>query len=153
MGKHVLFKEKKKESVNLRAHGGLVQKSMHSVVDSQISSDDTPLANLNKQNKVNFAFFESEDSLMTDEGLKNDHIFNNKDNSKADDDELIDEMEESLGLDENLTNRQKLFQKAGEVLEDEREVLKDKVDREIQQLPALKNQAHRIAMKLNLDKE
>jgi hypothetical protein len=126
---------------------------MHSVVDSQISSDDTPLANLNKQNKVNFAFFESEDSLMTDEGLKNDHIFNNKDNSKADDDELIDEMEESLGLDENLTNRQKLFQKAGEVLEDEREVLKDKVDREIQQLPALKNQAHRIAMKLNLDKE
>ena len=126
---------------------------MHSVVDSQISSDDTPLANQNKQNKVNFAFFESEDSLMTDEGLKNDHIFNNKDNSKADDDELIDEMEESLGLDENLTNRQKLFQKAGEVLEDEREVLKDKVDREIQQLPALKNQAHRIAMKLNLDKE
>ena len=80
-------------------------------------------------------------------------IFNNKDNSKADDDELIDEMEESLGLDENLTNRQKLFQKAGEVLQDEREVLKDKVDREIQQLPALKNQAHRIAMKLNLDKE
>jgi len=126
---------------------------MHSVVDSQISSDDTPLANQNKQNKVNFAFFESEDSLMTDEGLKNDHIFNNKDNSKAEDDELIDEMEESLGLDENLTNRQKLFQKAGEVLEDEREVLKDKVDREIQQLPALKNQAHRIAMKLNLDKE
>ena len=126
---------------------------MHSVVDSQISSDETPLANQNKQNKVNFAFFESEDSLMTDEGLKNDHIFNNKDNSKADDDELIDEMEESLGLDENLTNRQKLFQKAGEVLEDEREVLKDKVDREIQQLPALKNQAHRIAMKLNLDKE
>jgi hypothetical protein len=126
---------------------------MHSVVDSQISSDDTPLANQNKQNKVNFAFFESEDSLMTDEGLKNDHIFNNKDNSKADDDELIDEIEESLGLDENLTNRQKLFQKAGEVLEDEREVLKDKVDREIQQLPALKNQAHRIAMKLNLDKE
>ena len=126
---------------------------MHSVVDSQISSDDTPLANQNKQNKVNFAFFESEDSLMTDEGLKNDHIFNNKDNSKADDDELIDEMEESLGLDENLTNRQKLFQKAGEVLQDEREVLKDKVDREIQQLPALKNQAHRIAMKLNLDKE
>ena len=90
---------------------------------------------------------------MTDEGLKNDNIFNNKYNSKADDDELIDEMEESLGLDENLTNRQKLFQKAGEVLEDEREVLKDKVDREIQQLPALKNQAHRIAMKLNLDKE
>jgi hypothetical protein len=126
---------------------------MHSVVDSQISSDDTPLANQNKQNKVNFAFFESKDSLMTDEGLKNDHIFNNKDNSKADDDELIDEIEESLGLDENLTNRQKLFQKAGEVLEDEREVLKDKVDREIQQLPALKNQAHRIAMKLNLDKE
>ena len=126
---------------------------MHSVVDSQISSDETPLANRNKQNKVNFAFFESDDSLMTDEGLKNDHIFNNKDNSKADDDELIDEMEESLGLDENLTNRQKLFQKAGEVLQDEREVLKDKVDREIQQLPALKNQAHRIAMKLNLDKE
>ena len=90
---------------------------------------------------------------MTDEGLKNDHIFNNKDNSKAEDDELIDEMEESLGLDENLTNRQKLVQKSGEVLEDEREVLKDKVDREIQQLPALKNQAHRIAMKLNLDKE
>lgn len=90
---------------------------------------------------------------MTDEGLKMDNIFIEKDITKTDEDDFFDEIEEKVGLDENLTNRQKLLQKAGEVLQDEREVLKDKVDREIQQLPALKNQAHRIAMKLNLDKE
>lgn len=68
-----------------------------------------------------------------------DHIFSEKHIEKTGEDDLFDEIEENIGLDENLINRQKLFQKAGEVLQDEREVLKDKVDREIQQLPALKN--------------
>ena len=68
-----------------------------------------------------------------------DHIFSEKNIDKTGEDDLFDEIEENIGLDENLINRQKLFQKAGEVLQDEREVLKDKVDREIQQLPALKN--------------
>jgi hypothetical protein len=43
-------------------------------------------------------------------------IFSEKDIAKTDEDDLFDEIEENVGLDENLTNRQKLFQKAGEVL-------------------------------------
>ena len=78
---------------------------MDSVIDSQKSSEETPLVNRQKQNKVNFASFDSEDSFITDKGLKNDHIFNGKDIPKTDEDELFDEMEDNFALDENLTNR------------------------------------------------
>jgi len=56
---------------------------------------------------------------VTDDGLKMDNIFSEKNIVKTDEDDHFDEIEENIGLDENLINRQKLFQKAGEVLQDE----------------------------------